>query len=158
MAKNVYKDERGLFKGVNCARASKSFGIQTLTEKAIMTHGLICTPSELDNASKVVKCDSGRGITWDNSSISSETITTALDGGFGVRNHPHDTSYHLLIRTHIECTEPPACKRPKPHPSFIDDWQEKYPFFSHLLAWRKEVIVIFLLIIFTSLVSLHYYI
>ncbi len=140
IAQHAYEDERGLFKRVNCERASKSsvLDMQSLIEKGIMPHGLISTPAELGNVAEIVERDDG-GTTWDNSSSSSQTITTVVDGGFDVPNHPRNTFY-LLIRTQIECIKPPERKLPKPHPSFINNWQEQYPFLLHLMAGRQEVI------------------
>ncbi len=141
IAQHAYEDGRGLFKRVSFGRTSKSLvlDMQSLIEKGIMPHGLISTSAELGNVVKIVERDGG-GTTWGNSRSSSQTITTVVDGGFDAPNHPHNILYHLLIRTEIESIEPPECKLPKPHPSFINNWQEQYPFLLHLIARRQEVI------------------
>ncbi len=127
--------ERGLFKNVDCGRASDSLllNMLSLIEKGIIPHGSIFVPAELGGATEMV--EGGRG-TWDNSR--SQTITV-VDGGYEIPV-PYN-KLGLLIRTQKECTKSVLGKLSKPIPSFIDGWQEQYPFLLNLIAGRQEVII-----------------
>ncbi len=133
IARHASDSERGLFKKVDCGRASDSLvlNLQSLIEKGIMPHGLIFAPAELDGVAEMVGGGSG---TWDNSM--SQTITV-VDG---CEVPDPRNKLHLLIRTQKEFTKPAYSKLSKPHPSFIDSWREQYPFLLHLIAGRQEVI------------------